>query len=154
VNVIHLRIPPLRSRREDILWLARTFLADYAAQRPGEAKKLSLTAEAALMSHDWPGNIRELKHCIERAGILTARSVLEGADLFEDRLGPADGEADGSPMVLADYLQRCERHYILEALKKRGWQINETAIALGISRKSLWERMRRLRITSGDDEPA
>ena len=52
-------------------------------------------------------------------------------------------------MVLADYLQRCERHYILEALEKRGWQIGETALALGISRKSLWERMRRLRITSG-----
>ena len=153
VNVIHLRIPPLRSRREDILWLARAFLADYAAQRPGEAKKLSVTAEAALMSHDWPGNIRELKHCIERAGILTARSVLEGADLFEDRLGPAENVADGSPMSLADYLQRCERHYIIEALEKRGWQISETALTLGISRKSLWERMRRLRITSGDDEP-
>ena len=153
VNVIHLRIPPLRNRREDILWLARTFLADYAAQRPGEAKKLSVTAEAALMSHDWPGNIRELKHCIERAGILTGRVVLEGADLFEDRLGQAEGVADGSPMSLAEYLQRSERHYILEALEKRGWQISETARALGISRKSLWERMRRLRITSGDDEP-
>jgi DNA-binding NtrC family response regulator len=153
VNVIHLRIPPLRSRREDILCLARAFLADYAAQRPGEAKKLSVTADAALMSHDWPGNIRELKHCIERASILTARPVLEGADLFEDRLGPAEGAADGSPMALADYLQRCERHYILEGLQKRGWQISETALALGISRKSLWERMRRLRITAGDDEP-
>ena len=153
LNVVELRIPPLRERREDILWLARAFLARYAASEPVMPRRLSVTAEAALLRHDWPGNVRELKHCIERACILTARSVLEGGDLFEDRLGPTENAADGLPMALADYLQRCERHYIIEALDKRGWQISETALALGISRKSLWERMRRLRITSGDDEP-
>jgi DNA-binding NtrC family response regulator len=51
-------------------------------------------------------------------------------------------------MSLNDYLQRCERHYILEVLDQQGWQMNRTAVALGISRKNLWERMRRLGITS------
>ncbi len=152
VNVIHLRIPPLRARRDDILWFVRVFLAEHARQRPGEAKKPSVAAEAALVSHDWAGNIRELKHCIERACILTAHAVLEPRDLFEDRLAQAAPESDAEPSTLADYLQRCERDYIVRALERHGWHINDTAVALGISRKNLWERMRRLRISDGAGE--
>jgi DNA-binding NtrC family response regulator len=152
VNVIHLRIPPLRARRDDILWLARVFLAEHARQRPGQAKKLSAAAEAALLAHPWPGNIRELEHCIERACILTAHAVLEPGDLFEDRLGEAAPEAEELTPSLVDYLHRCERDYIVRTLERHGWQINDTAMALGISRKNLWERMRRLRISASSDE--
>jgi DNA-binding NtrC family response regulator len=152
VNVIHLRIPALRARRDDILWLARVFLAEHARQRPGEAKKLSVAAEAALVAHDWPGNIRELKHCIERTCILTAHAVLEPRDLFEDRLGEVSAQSDERMPPLADYLQRCEREYVVRALERHGWQINDTAVALGISRKNLWERMRRLHISEAAED--
>jgi len=148
VNVVHVRIPPLRERRDDILWLARGFLAEWSRRHTLQSKRLGVAAEAALLTREWPGNIRELRHCIERACILSARSVLEPADLFEER-EPAAGEGgEATSLTLADYLQRCERHYLLEALETRGWQIGQTAAALGISRKNLWERMRRLGITA------
>jgi transcriptional regulator with PAS, ATPase and Fis domain len=55
--------------------------------------------------------------------------------------------------TLSDYLERCERYFILETLDRHGWQIGATAKVLGISRKSLWERMRRLAIAAGDSKP-
>ena len=148
VNLIHLRLPALRERRDDILWLARIFLAEHAKAHPANAKRLSVAAEAALVAHDWPGNIRELQHCLGRACILSERPVLERADLFADRAQESATPADVEMMSLTDYLQRCERHYILEALDQQGWQMNRTAVALGISRKNLWEKMRRLGIAS------
>jgi DNA-binding NtrC family response regulator len=148
VNLIHLRVPALRERREDILWLARIFLAEHAAAYPANAKRLSVAAEAALVAHDWPGNVREMQHCLGRACILSEQPMLERADLFEDRAQETTVAANVDTMLLNDYLQRCERHYILEVLDQQGWQMNRTAIALGISRKNLWEKMRRLGIAS------
>jgi DNA-binding NtrC family response regulator len=147
VNVIHLRVPPLRARQDDILWLARVFLAEHARLRPGEAKKLSVAAEVALVSHAWPGNIRELQHCIARACIFARHIMLEPRDLFEDRLALPDAETIREAGTLIEFLQRCEREYVVRALNCHGWQIHETATALGISRKNLWERMRRLHIS-------
>jgi two-component system, NtrC family, response regulator AtoC len=150
INVIHLRLPALRERREDILWFARAFVAE-RSQRNATTKRLSVAAEAALLAHPWPGNIRELRHAIERACILSQRQVVEPDDLFEssavDSGAPVTVDGDST---LTDYLQRCERYFILETLNRHGWQIGATARALGISRKSLWERMRRLAITANE----
>ena len=74
--------------------------------------------------------------------------MLGPADLFEHRAQEPATLAEVQTMSLGDYLQRCARHYILDVLDQRGWQINRTAIALGISRKNPWERMRRLGIAS------
>jgi DNA-binding NtrC family response regulator len=152
INVIHLRVPPLRARREDIAWFARLFLADFATRHAGTAKKLSVAAEAALAAYPWPGNLRELKHAIERACILSERSVLEAADLLEDRLGAAAPPEPPAEASLADYLQLCERQYVVAALERHGGHVQATATALGISRKNLWERMRRLGIGGEGDE--
>jgi DNA-binding NtrC family response regulator len=75
------------------------------------------------------------------------------ADLLEDRLGAAPPPEAPGELPLADYLQRCERQYIVAALERHGRHVQETAAALGISRKSLWERMRRLAIggEAGDE---
>ena len=147
VNVIHLRIPPLRERPDDILWLARVFLAEHARQRPGEVKKLSVAAEAALVAQTWPGNIRELQHCIARACILARHTTLEPRDLLEDGLATTFAETGAEADTLTHYLQRCERQYVVGVLERHGWQINDSAASLGISRKNLWERMRRLHIS-------
>lgn len=149
INVIHLRLPPLRERRNDILWFARAFLAEKG--RAGTtSKRLSVAAESALLAHEWPGNIRELRHAIERACILSRRPTIEAEDLFESAGGEAQAVPAEGDSTLGDYLQRCERYFILETLERHGWQIGATAKVLAISRKSLWERMRRLGIAAPD----
>jgi len=152
IHVINLRIPPLRERPEDIMWHARRFLAEQAARRPAERKFLSRGAEHALASYPWPGNIRELRHCIERAWILTEGETLEAEALFEEAslrhiFRHQAGEG------LSDYLQACERMYLLRALERNHGQIGATATDLGISRKNLWEKMRKLEIGTRDGRP-
>ncbi len=149
INVIHLRLPALRERREDILWFARAFLAE-RSRALAIAKRLSVAAESALLAHDWPGNVRELRHAIDRACILSRQTVVEPEDLFEAASGEPSATAADGDSTLSDYLERCERYFILETLDRHGWQIGATARVLGISRKSLWERMRRLAVTASD----
>ncbi len=149
INVIHLRLPPLRERRDDILWFARRFLAE-KCRATTVSKRLSIAAESALLAHAWPGNIRELHHAIERACILSSRPVIEPEDLFETAGGDGFADSVEGDVTLGDYLQRCERYFLVETLDRHGWQIGASAKALAISRKNLWERMRRLGITASD----
>ncbi len=144
INVIRLKIPPLRERREDILWLADLFLDQYAAQHGAKRPVLNPAAELALIGYPWPGNVRELKHAIERACILTPESVLGPETLFEEALlAPTLAPLEGD---LSQYLQACERRYIANALDAQGWHMGNTALVLGISRKNLWEKMKKLGI--------
>jgi len=151
INVMQLRVPPLRERREDILWLSRLFLAEFAGtgQKP---PVLTPTAEQALLAYPWPGNIRELRNTLERASLLTdSRSI--GADhLFDRPVAAADMQNAGGN--LRDYLNDCERDFIVRALDSCQWQIQTCADTLGISRKTLWEKMRRLGIdkTAANDD--
>lgn len=142
MNVIHLRIPPLRERREDILWLARRFMENFALDRAMPAFHFTPDAESALVRHDWSGNVRELKHAIERACILAGSARLDVADLFETPPSKPTPLAGGAS--LKDHIADCERRYILQALDNCHWQIQRTADTLGISRKTLWEKMTRL----------
>ena len=105
---------------------------------------LNPAAELALIGYPWPGNVRELKHAIERACILTPESVLGPETLFEEALlAPTLAPLEGD---LSQYLQACERRYIANALDAQGWHMGNTALALGISRKNLWEKMKKLGI--------
>ncbi|MBZ0096488.1 MAG: sigma-54 dependent transcriptional regulator [Sulfuricella sp.] len=145
INVIQLRIPPLRERKEDILWFAELFLEQYAAQHGVKKKSLQPSAELALLDYPWPGNVRELKHAIERAYILNNDETLKTDDLFEDGLLP-QGLAAVPEADLNQYLQACERRYIVNALNHHQWHMGNTAAALGISRKNLWEKTKKLEI--------
>ena len=155
IHVVHLHIPPLRERKDDILWLARRLLearavdGDHASASP---RSLSRAAEQALLDYPWPGNIRELKHCLERACILSTKPVLSAETLFGS-IGDGD-HGEGSPTEpidsLNDYLQACERKYIEEALAIHNRRIGDTAASLGISRKNLWQKMKKLQITAAD----
>lgn len=147
IHVIHLQVPPLRERQEDILWLAGRFL-DERASRGESRRTLTAEAERALTSYPWPGNVRELQHCLERACILSTNPLLNSETLF----GKADAMTLGGDPVkqpLSNYLQDCERTYIRRALSECGGRITDTAALLRISRKNLWEKMRKLEI-SGD----
>ncbi|MEO1765784.1 sigma-54-dependent transcriptional regulator [Thiobacter aerophilum] len=147
INVIHLRVPPLRERKEDVLWLARQFLRDYAAEHGVEPKQLSPEAERVLTSHRWPGNVRELKHAIERACILTPGPLIGVDFLLED---DAEAGSEGTAFEpLEAYLRHCELSYIQQALAHCDGQIAKTAGVLGISRKTLWEKLKKLGVGQG-----
>ena len=149
INVINIRIPPLRERPDDIMWLAQRFLAEHAARRPAERKAFSRAAERVLMSYPWPGNARELRHCIERAWILTTGQMLEPEALFEEvSLRQVASHHTGDS--LAEYLEACERTYLLRTLNRNEGQITASASDLGISRKNLWEKMRKHGISPRD----
>ncbi len=151
INVIHLRIPMLRERRDDIVWFARQFLREFTEQHGGEKRVLSAEAEQALLDYPWPGNLRELRHCIERACILSGQATLEPAALFEDWPENAVEQARAAGS-LDQYIRDCERGYIQHALQRSQGQIGNTAAYLGISRKNLWEKMKRLQIPSRPPE--
>ncbi|HEY0823708.1 MAG TPA: sigma-54 dependent transcriptional regulator, partial [Ramlibacter sp.] len=141
INVVHVRIPLLRERCDDILWFARRFLREFAQLHGGPARSLSPAAEQALIAWPWPGNLRELRHCIERACILSAGPVLQPQELFEHPPGDllAQRHASGT---LEQYIRDCERCYIQRELQRSQGQIATTAARLGISRKNLWEKMK------------
>ncbi len=141
VNVMHLKVPPLRERSDDILWLAQQFLDAQEQLRPGEHKRLTPAAERALLAHDWPGNVRELKHAIERACVLCPDGWIETDALFEPDSTNVPVQQD---TPLQSYLESCERRYIVTALTCCEGRIGQTAERLGISRKNLWEKMKKL----------
>ena len=147
IHVIHLHVPPLRERQEDILWLAARFL-DAMANRNGGRRSLTAEAERALTRYPWPGNVRELQHCLERACVLSLNSTLNVESLFGTD-GPSAPENDILRQALSEYLQECERAYIRRALAECEGRIADTAALLGISRKNLWEKMRKLGMADG-----
>jgi DNA-binding NtrC family response regulator len=150
IHVIHLYIPPLRERKEDILWLAGRLLETWSTEH-SDPRTLHRSAEKALSDHPWPGNIRELKHCLERACILSQQNVLT-AELLFDEVPMSHPEHIQSIESLNEYLHACERKFIQDILRSHGGHIFETATALGISRKNLWEKMKKLEIHYESDE--
>jgi len=146
LNGLSISIPALRHRKEDIIWLAEKFLDDYSRSNPGIQKSLNELSREALTHYSWKGNVRELKHTIEKACIMSNEKIIMPDDLFvqdalEDRADPAIPE-------LKPYLEQCEQLHLIKILNANNWQIGKSAKQLGISRKNLWERMKRLGIQS------
>ncbi|MDZ7754757.1 MAG: sigma-54 dependent transcriptional regulator [Gammaproteobacteria bacterium] len=138
INVVNLHVPPLRERPEDILWLAGHFLDEFNRRFPERRKTLAEGACKALTAHGWPGNVRELRHAIERACILGGSPVIEAHDVL-----PPDGAAGiETKGRLATAVSRAERERILAVLEDTQWRITASAEVLGISRKSLWQKMK------------
>lgn len=149
LNALHLHIPSLRERSDEILPIAKEFLANINRRAGGDSKVLSIEAEAAIATYEWPGNIRELKNIIERAHLLADGRLIDRNHLF-DESDHVESVIDTQPR-LASFLIQQERAYLVEQLRAHEWRITETAAALGISRKGLWEKMRRHQITAPED---
>lgn len=141
INVVHINIPPLRKRREDILWFTRLFLDEL---EPDAEHYLLPSAEEQLLHYDWPGNLRELHHSIERACILSPKSYIDASAFTEAINDNLNSETMGKD--LKERLSHYEEQLIMEALKRHEYQMKETAVELGISRKNLWEKMRKYNI--------
>jgi len=149
ISVVRLQVPPLRERKEDILWLAQRFLDEHSGRQRSGAKTLSARAENLMLDYPWPGNVRELKGAIERACLLGAQAALQPEDLFEE-LPPA---LEATRETLDEHLKVFERQYILRVLATHEGhgRITRAAATLGISRKNLWEKMKRLGIPAGGE---
>ncbi len=145
LNTVEIMLPPLRERREDIADLANHFLQLYARRYNRPAPLLSDSALAALAAHDWPGNVRALRHAVERALILGNPDVLEASDFS---LGAAAARvAPGAVVAASDpddlNLDRVERRIVESALRKHGYNISLAAHELGLSRAALYRRMEK-----------
>lgn len=139
LNVIHVDIPPLRKRHEDIIYLARLFVTELAKKTGSTIKGLSKEAELQLQSMPFPGNVRELKNMIERAVALS-----DGPWIGASELQTMDSNTpDINTTTLRHSIENAERKAINHALVKNDGKINQAADSLGISRKNLWEKMKR-----------
>ncbi len=150
IHVIHLRIPPLRERLEDVRWFVRHFVEEFNRQHPDERRRLDPRTEQTLLSYPWPGNVRELKHAVERACILSSGPLLETEAFFSEGLADTPCSLPASES-LTNYLMACERDYLLLTLERHGNHMTHAAEALGITRKTLWEKLRRLDIKTKID---
>jgi two-component system nitrogen regulation response regulator NtrX len=150
LNVIPLRIPPLRDRKEDIPLLACQFLKDFALKEGEPEKQVTDEVISVLLRHSWPGNVRELKNIIERLVIMTPAGIVSKCDLsplFEEgRTAPDHHEPDTAADTTADSFrvakQDFERQYILRKLREFDGNISRTAEAIGLERSNLHKKIR------------
>ena len=144
LDVIRLRVPPLRERREDVPLLARHFLDRYALELRKDVQDLSEQALARLMAHDWPGNVRELENTIERAVVSCRSTTLGEDDMAFLEAGARARESDVVPTDLP--LHEVEKRVIEAAMRRANGNVTEAAHALGIDRSSLYDRLKRYEI--------
>jgi DNA-binding NtrC family response regulator len=140
-----LRIPPLRERREDIAPLAEHFLGRFAAEFGRRGIRFAEPTLEALAEYDWPGNVRELRNVVERATMLSDADTIEPADLDLPTVSrgtkPAPGIDDNSGDVTR--LEDSERIHIQRVLEAAKGSRTRAASMLGISRSTLWDKMKR-----------
>jgi DNA-binding NtrC family response regulator len=147
LNVVTLRIPPLRERPEDVPVLARHFLALFARRFgvPGPTPSPELLAR--LVAYPWPGNVRELEHALESLVALSPEGELD-LSLLPGR-GPA---APPAALTLKQRVEAYERGIVLEALARAGQRRTDAARALGISRVTLLDKLKKYGLARPEDE--
>jgi DNA-binding NtrC family response regulator len=143
LNTVELTVPPLRARRDDILPIARHYAAIYSRKYAKTPKSFSPGAEAALCDYDWPGNVRALRHAVERAVILAGGDILEPADLQLEYDSTVVRPVSSTIEHTALNLEQVERATIENALRKHGFNISHAAKELGLTRASLYRRMEK-----------
>jgi two-component system response regulator PilR (NtrC family) len=155
INVIEVRVPPLRERREDVPMLAAHFLERIARDWGGDRLSLSSSAVRALQAYDFPGNVRELENILERAVALCEGNVVQAEDL---RLAPRQSGSDadavsagtpappGVPGSLEDYIDNLEREAIMKALQETRFNKTAAAKKLGITFRALRYKLKKLAI--------
>jgi DNA-binding NtrC family response regulator len=137
LNVIPLTLPPLRQRREDVVPLARHFLAECNGAFHKTIRSLSPEVEDLLATYHWPGNVRELKNLIERLVILAAADRIEVSDLPPPIGGRAAGQGGLAAPDGLQTLEQIERAYILQVIDRLDGNKSRAAQVLGISRQTL-----------------
>ena len=153
LNVVPVRIPPLRERREDIPEIAAHFLARFAAERRIPAPPLADEAVAALQAHDWPGNVRQLRNIMERTVILAPSDRLDriDVDLLPPEVldtGSSGGLNSGTLSIMGSPLREAresfEREYLRVQIRRFSGNISRTASFIGMERSALHRKLKAL----------
>jgi len=146
LNTVEIELPPLRDRREDVGPLLERFLEEYRVRYDKPARAMPDTVLVALVAHDWPGNVRALRHAAERAVILAEGDRFGLSDFPLGRAAPPPAPAlspSSAPAAPDLNLDRAERQLVEEALRNSGFNISIAAAALGLSRGALYRRMEK-----------
>ena len=144
LNTVEIEMPPLRDRKSDIMPIARHYLELFSRKYADKKRSFTAAAEEALIEYTWPGNVRALRHAIERAVILAPGEAIEPHDLQLDYSSDTSGEpAQESSMPTILNLDQLEKETILTALRKHGFNISRAANELGLTRASLYRRMEK-----------
>ncbi len=151
LNVFRIHMPPLRERKEDIPFLARFFLKNLAERYERTVGGFSDTIWGYLVNYEWPGNVRELENAIERAVIVSEGPLIAPRDLPPEIIERGlprleEGGDETIPDGLA--LEEVEERYIRRAIRREQGSLTNAAKSLGISRTTLWRKMRRYGIRS------
>ncbi|MHC4506620.1 MAG: sigma 54-interacting transcriptional regulator, partial [Planctomycetota bacterium] len=146
VNVIPIKLPPLRDRRADISLLVSAFVNRFAERHEKQATGISREALEKLTAYDWPGNVRELENIVEQAVVFSAGRTIQADDVRLPEASPSrEGGTplDGRPPSLRKALEDPEKQALLDALGRTGGNKKRAAELLGISRSALYEKLKR-----------
>jgi len=153
LDVYNIEVPPLRMRKEDIALLSRVFLHEFLAEMDKPVRDFTAEAVAVMEAYAWPGNVRELRNAVERAVLSCKGEWIEAHDLpntLAAEADPADSNATISSrrgdQDIDSWLEEVERGAILEALEHNNGVQAQAARQLGISERSLWHRIKKLKI--------
>ncbi|MDY7034904.1 MAG: sigma 54-interacting transcriptional regulator [Thermodesulfobacteriota bacterium] len=154
INVVRLALPPLRNRKEDIPLLTEHFIRKYNSLNGKEIQSLSPEVLPILMTHDFPGNIRELENIVEY-GTLVCKNGIIGIQHLPDYLRQmSNGLEKVVPQKTRniDSLDEMEKSYIYEVLKKNNWNRTATALQMGIHTTTLWRKIKRLKLQTPEKD--
>jgi DNA-binding NtrC family response regulator len=162
LNVVHLHLPPLRERRDDISLLAQQFLLKFASEFKKKAKRFSPDAMHCLEEQNWPGNVRELENVVQRAVVLSEDETVDPSHLpaamrtDEDAVVMDAEPADSSGRTLSyeEEVRRFKKALVLRALRESGWRKTESARSLGVARGYLHRLINQLGIQEEKSESA
>ncbi|MGH7163560.1 MAG: helix-turn-helix domain-containing protein, partial [Planctomycetota bacterium] len=150
LNVVELRCPPLRERREDVPILAAAFLADAVKRNALEGRELAQGALEALARENWPGNVRQLKNVIENLAILAAGPEIGGEDVAR-ALGARAPAGQEDPYRAArsfdEFKDTAEKEFLIRRLKENNWNVKRTAELLGMQRSNLYKKIEKYGLT-------
>jgi DNA-binding NtrC family response regulator len=148
LNVIPIRVPALRERREDIPLLAVAFVEEVCAQNGMAPKRFAGDALRRLQGMEWSGNVRELRNTVERLVIMTPRPVIEVTDMapFESVQRVELEETFGPGLTFQEFKDRAEAAFIKRALEASGWNVSKTADVLGIQRSHLYNKIKKFHL--------
>jgi DNA-binding NtrC family response regulator len=153
LNVVAIRLPPLRERVEDIPLLARHFLQRYSQESDKSIAAISDKAMELLCDYSWPGNIRELENAVEQAVALSYQSILTPDDLPEAVRDhavtkPFQNDSQNGQFLFPDTpsLEEVKKRYVLHVLSQNQGNVSHTARVLNIDRRSLYRMLARFKI--------
>lgn len=155
INVVKLVLPPLRERKDDIPLLAEYFIRKFNRLSGKDIQGFSPEVLSILMSHDFPGNVRELENIIEYATVVCKNSLISIENL-PDSLSKNLNKTKRRPVEEVQHENSCledlERRFLLETLKKNDWKRSVTAAQLGVHPSTLWRKIKRLNIQTSKPE--